>query len=81
MNSVGHAPVFDSKGALSGKCGSDCVGGARKGGVQAIAGAFHQRPLVRCHHMPEQGIVPCERAGHGLGMLLPQPCAALDVRE
>jgi hypothetical protein len=66
---------------LRGQRGGQCVGRARKDRVQAIAGGLEDHPAVRFNARTQQAIVASKRGLHRMRVLLPQPCAALDVGE
>ena len=61
--------------------GSNRVGGIGERGVRAVAGHLHDMAVVGSDRLAEDLVVPGESVLHRLGVLLPQPCGPLEVRE
>ena len=80
----GQFPPFPRLGSevkLGGKRGLERVVCGGEGSAEGIADGLENIALMRFNALAHQGIVACKGGLHSVGVLLPKPCAALDVGE
>ena len=65
--------------SLRGQGGGQRVSCPGEDGVDAIADRLEDHPAVRRNRLPHNSVVAGESRGHGLRLLLPEPCATRDV--
>src|SRR5208282_1202732 len=78
-NAVGRFGIGER--LLEGERGGDRIEWVPEGAMDAIAGRLHYHAAMRLHRRPSEMVVARQRPPHPLGLLLPQPAAALDVGE
>jgi hypothetical protein len=61
--------------------GVERVGSSGEGSTEGIADSFEDTAAMSVDGVPEEHVMARKRRGHGLGMLLPEAGAALDVGE
>src|SRR5207249_1978435 len=61
--------------------GTHRIGRMAKDGAEGISHCLENLTAARLDGVPERGIMASERTTHRLGLSLPEPCAALDIRE
>src|SRR5439155_1390476 len=85
FSSIGASSVFRAtlraERALRSKRGLDgaCRSGERR--AEGVACGLEDVPAARLDALPQQSIVARQRFGHRLALRLPEPSAALDIRE
>ena len=60
---------------------SQGIGSPHEGHAEGIADGLEHMPLVGLDRLPQDGVVASQSRPHPLRLRLPQPRAALDVRE
>ena len=77
----GRAPPLVAQRALGGQRGVDGIRGLVEDREHPIAHRLDHGPMRVRDRVPEEPVVDRERRTHRLGLLLPQPRAALDVGQ
>jgi hypothetical protein len=84
VKTAAHQPTFRLpvvQRKLQLQCRMQRIERIGKNGVKSVAGSLDDDAPVRFDGFAGKRIVACQRRAHALGFLLPQPRAALDVRE
>src|SRR6266536_787403 len=74
-------PTLRAERALRSQRGLDGARRGGEGGAEGVACGLEDVPAARLDALPQQSIVARQRFGHRLALRLPEPSAALDIRE